>query len=273
MPVSPTDLTWRAAPLDLADLVVGFAERRDGPQIANAIELPLALPLVQFFLNGAYRMGDKPSPHTGLWGPSSRVRSARADGRLHVFVVILTLRGSAALAQSSVHSLAESVQPLALAPAWRDLPERLVASDGFTARIRLAEKWLRNQLAAKKSPAILSIADAIASHRVRGTVRELSKRMGLSPRALQKQFAREIGWTPKLLLRVARLQRVLRTLRPMSWSPSTGDAYLEFADEAHLAHDFRLLTGLSPSGFAHAKRTSGDKLLHTVLLGRPADAT
>lgn len=262
------DLKWHAAPRDLEGLVSGFAERRDAAKGGGARELPLASPLLQVFLSGEYRVDGLPVPGSGLWGPCSRTRHGEAERTLHVFVVILTLRGASALAAAPVRALVERTLDLAdLRPDWRDLPGMLTEAADFTARVRIMETRLRVALGAARTSPTLRLADAVAGHRMQGSVGALNDAAGLGVRGLQKRFEHEIGWSPKRLLRIARLQRVLRTLHPRSWSAPAGDALLEFTDEAHLARDFRQLTGLSPSAFVRAKRQSGDPLLHTVLSG------
>jgi AraC-like DNA-binding protein len=187
---------------------------------------------------------------------------------VHAFVVMLSLRGAAILARSPIRGIVEQVQPLPplLLPRWKHLPDAIAGARGFEARTQLAVRWLRDQLGAApvQTPQAYALADAIACHRLRGSVANLIEIAGLGERALQKQFSAEIGWTPKKLLGIARLQRVLRTLHPKPWSAATIDAWLEFSDQAHLSHDFKRLTGMSPSGFVRAKRASGDRLLHTV---------
>lgn len=266
----PPDMIWQPAPAGLSDMVIGFAERCDSAALPEARELPLAVPLAQFFLGADYRLdGDGAAPRAALWGPSSQTRRGIADGPMHVFVVMLSLKGAAALARAPVRGMVERVLPLAqfLLPRWRHVPEALTAAGSFAARVAIATAWLSDQVAASAvhAPPVYRLADGVARHRLRGEVGDLAALAGIGPRALQKQFAAEIGWTPKTLLRIARLQRVLRTLHPRSWNEAAGDAWLEFADEAHLSNEFKQLTGLSPSAFVKAKAARGDRLLHTIL--------
>jgi AraC-like DNA-binding protein len=70
--------------------------------------------------------------------------------------------------------------------------------------------------------------------------------LGLSPRQLRRRFEVEIGYPPKTLVRVLRLQRFLaaagggRTLADVAH-------LVGYTDHAHLTHDCRLLTGSTPS--------------------------
>ncbi len=263
-----TVLTWRASPDLLNGLVAGFAERRDGQMRGAAYELPLALPLLQFILSGEYEVAGAPAPVAGLWGPCSHVRPAQAHGPLHVFVVILTLRGARLLARTSLSALVERIVEIgAVRPEWGALRDRLADAADFQGRVQTMEAELRRVFAGTSASPTLALADEVANHRLRGSVATVSRLSGIGARALQKRFLTEIGWSPKRLMRVARLQRVLRMLHPLSWGAPMDDAFLEYTDEAHLARDFRALTGLSPAAYVREKRRSGDPLLHTILAG------
>jgi len=96
-----------------------------------------------------------------------------------------------------------------------------------------------------------------------GTVRagELARRVGWSPRYLQRRLQTETGLTPKAAARVTRFDRARRTLQhqaatPAGLSPAAAPAGFSLAslaaecgyyDQAHLAREFRELAGCPPS--------------------------
>jgi AraC-like DNA-binding protein len=104
-------------------------------------------------------------------------------------------------------------------------------------------------------------------HRLRKPVAEIARGCGISERTLHKRCVRLIGWPPKRLLRIARLQRLLRTLHPSPWLSfrEDEDARLEYADDSHLARDLMDLTGLTISAYRASKVASGDRLVHTLI--------
>ena len=76
-------------------------------------------------------------------------------------------------------------------------------------------------------------------------VGELAHELGLSERQLLRRFDDAVGYGPKVLARVLRLQRLL------ALPPGAGlaEAALEagYADQAHMSAEVRRLTGLTPA--------------------------
>jgi AraC-like DNA-binding protein len=93
---------------------------------------------------------------------------------------------------------------------------------------------------------------------------EISRELGFSERQLRRRVEHAVGYGPRTLARVVRLQRFLRAAE---CAPGASLARLAadagFADQAHLARDCRRLTGCSPSmllsagATAAGERTSG----------------
>jgi AraC-like DNA-binding protein len=83
-----------------------------------------------------------------------------------------------------------------------------------------------------------------------GTIGELARSVGLTPRTLQRRFRAEVGIDPTLLRRILRFRaafRLLERLPPGRWSrvaPRAG-----YFDQAHLIRDFRRFAGAAPSVF------------------------
>lgn len=87
------------------------------------------------------------------------------------------------------------------------------------------------------------------------TVSEVARHVGLSRRRLTQLFAEQIGMTPKRYCRLIRFRRVVREIAggaAVNWADvaSAGD----YCDQAHLAHEFRNFSGLSPSRYLEAER-------------------
>lgn len=265
------DLQFRRPPTDLAHAVIGFAQRRDRTAWEHGRELPIANPMLQFMLGGDYVVGGETMPRAALWGPMVRPAISRTCDPAEVFMVVLTASGAARLAQSDLASLmdrATALDALGGDRVWRDIPERIAEADNFDARIDIAVEHLRHLLTTSGPPRsrALAIANAILGHQLRGPVASAAAKAGLSVRGLHGVFAREIGCGPKRLMRIARLQRVLRALHPRPWSPEMPeDAFLEYVDQSHLDRDFLDLTQLSRSSYLAAKVQRGDRLVHTVV--------
>jgi AraC-like DNA-binding protein len=81
-------------------------------------------------------------------------------------------------------------------------------------------------------------------------VADVATRLGVSVRTVQRLASRYIGVTPSAMIRRRRLQDAAQRLRER---PGTGlatlAAELGYADQAHLANDFRTVLGFTPSAY------------------------
>ena len=88
-----------------------------------------------------------------------------------------------------------------------------------------------------------------------GTVADVSREIGWSRRWFSHAFSEQVGMTPKRYCRLMRFQNVVRQIasdEPVDWV----DVALAggFCDQAHLAHEFRAFSGLSPERYLRAER-------------------
>jgi AraC-like DNA-binding protein len=88
-------------------------------------------------------------------------------------------------------------------------------------------------------------AVALLDGDARATVGAVAARTALSERELQRRFVHDVGYAPKTLQRVLRLQRFLavRTVGDLA----SAAALAGYADQSHLSREARRLTGLTPS--------------------------
>lgn len=85
-----------------------------------------------------------------------------------------------------------------------------------------------------------------------GTVEEMSRTTGMSPRSLQRWFARHVGLPPRRYLRLLRFHKAFEQVPEQ---PSLADhaASQGYADQAHMARDFRAMAGVPAK---EARRTA-----------------
>ncbi len=88
-----------------------------------------------------------------------------------------------------------------------------------------------------------------------GTVADVSLEIGRSRRWFSQAFGEQVGMTPK---RYCRLMRFQTTVRQIASGQSVNWADIAqaggFSDQAHLVHEFRAFSGLSPERFRVAER-------------------
>lgn len=250
---------------------MGFGERRDPTPLADLRELPIPTPALQFMMGGDYYVADAtPAPRAALWGPVVRTISAFTDAPAEVFLVFLTGRGAVGLAKVALADLVgRRLETDALGRRQdRDMAERLSQASDFASRIKIASGWLRDRIESSHPPVtpVLALSDAIVSGGFRGTVSEAASMLGLTPRGLNKAFQREIGCSPKRMMRIARLQRVLGAIHPRPWAGRPlFDPRLEYHDQAHLDRDFVDLTGVSRCRYIENKVATQDRLMFTIV--------
>ena len=81
-------------------------------------------------------------------------------------------------------------------------------------------------------------------------VGDVCAHFGIGERSLQRLIRHRVGLTPKWLVRRRRIQDATWRLRTGATTVAAVAADLGYADEAHLHHDFRRVTGMTPGAFA-----------------------
>jgi transcriptional regulator GlxA family with amidase domain len=80
------------------------------------------------------------------------------------------------------------------------------------------------------------------------TVREIASDVGLSERQLFRRCVDEVGYGPKHLVRVLRLQRLLGLARRLPGVSLAGLAVAAgYTDQSHMSRECRALTGSTPA--------------------------
>ena len=87
------------------------------------------------------------------------------------------------------------------------------------------------------------------------TVMNVAREAGLSRRRFSQLFDEQVGMTPKRYCRLIRFRAVVQQIAA-GGSVDWADVALAggYYDQAHLAHEFREFSGMSPSGYLAAER-------------------
>jgi AraC-like DNA-binding protein len=155
--------------------------------------------------------------------------------------------------------------PLALVwgPQATQLVDRLRIETSARRRLAILEAALveisstRERRRLDAHPAVMYALQAFHNSPHIKRVADVSREIGWSRRWFCKTFGESVGMTPKRYCRLLRFQKVVRHVasgRRVDWADlatATG-----FADQAHLAHEFRAFSGLSPERFLVAERPS-----------------
>jgi AraC-like DNA-binding protein len=138
-----------------------------------------------------------------------------------------------------------------LADVWADdgrtLEERVqIAADPVAAL--LAELCARAPRLARPDPLVRAAVARL--HDPRARVEGLADELAVSARQLRRRFEASVGYGPKRLARVLRLERALCAARAGE-ELALAAAGAGYADQAHFGHDCRALAGVAPSALLH----------------------
>lgn len=187
-------------------------------------------------------------------GAGTRPVVIRMAGVVEHVGVRLRPGGIAALLGVPAGELQDRSVPLDLVwgGAAHELLERLAASPTAPARVALLETALLARLRRLPSraqphagvPAALRL---VRERRGRLRVAHLAAALGVGERRLGQLFHAHVGLPPKAALRLARFHAAVRLLQREPRRTLSDVAHAcGWADQAHLTHDVRALSGLTP---------------------------
>ena len=216
---------------------------------------------LEFFLEGQLRVVNvasgaiHASPRCVLVGPQTKRREdIILAGTLKVFHIGFTPTGFHslfAIPACLMCNLAESADAV-LGNSIDELEQQLSSAPQLRWG-NVAEQFLLRKLASSKAAESGNLAAGIArslSHRGSLPLSELARKSGRTTRQVERIFENQVGLSPKLFARVARLRSALELSARMivpDWSSIAIDA--GYFDQSHMIRDFRGLTGETPAGF------------------------
>ena len=166
----------------------------------------------------------------------------------------------ASLLDVPASALRDARVPLAL--LWGDAARRLedALRDAEPARMSaILESGVCAQRARTRAdPLVAALVRRLSDAGPHGRMSTLAAELGASERQLHRRCVAAVGYGPKLLSRILRLQTFRRLLPSAGHVPLAAlAAQLGYADQAHLSHDCLALFGSSPARLrAQAPRTS-----------------
>ncbi len=134
------------------------------------------------------------------------------------------------------------------------LQQQVLAPTDEAEAFAALETWMRDRIQTvdlEPTRAAVELVERVAASPDITTAAQLADHAGCSVRALQRLFRDHVGATPKWVIRRNRLQEAaLRIESGQAPTLATLAADLGYADQAHLARDFKSVVGKSPSEFA-----------------------
>ncbi|MGI5169896.1 helix-turn-helix domain-containing protein [Spirillospora sp. CA-253888] len=173
------------------------------------------------------------------------------QGLQHGLQLNVTWQGARTLLGLPAGELAGAVVDLAdlLGGRADELVERLAAAPTWRHRFRLLDATLSGLADGgdrEPSPEVVRAWERLTETAGNLPIGALAREVGWSRRHLNNRFRHEIGLSPKTAARVIRFECARRLLRAPSRPPlAEAAARCGYADQAHLARDFRALAGLT----------------------------
>jgi len=223
----------------------------DTPEVTTHI-LPVGrTELVIDFGDPFVRVGDAGEeriPTQIYLGQRTRPISVRGTGRTGLVIVSLypwaaSVFGPADELTDRVTTLSDLVSPA----RCRQLEDEAGTALTTAERARVVERFLLELLPLAAPDERL----VVALHRIRRargdlSIEALARSLDLSRRHLVRLFQRTVGVPPKAFARVSRFQNATSLRRSgQSWAAVAHTA--GYVDQAHLGHEIRRLTGLTPT--------------------------
>ena len=200
------------------------------------------------------------SPGSILSGLSTRYQVIDTDEQAFVAGVVFRPGGTVPFVAPPALELSDADVPLeALWGRQRDrlLREQLLSAPDPQSTLDVLEAALLDRRREKAAhPAVAYALSEFRAHPSLLRVRAVTDAIGLSPKRFIERFKADVGVTPKRYCRLLRFQRVVTNAHrrgPVDWA---GIALAcGYFDQAHLIHDFRAFSGLTPTAY-EARRTA-----------------
>jgi AraC-like DNA-binding protein len=212
-------------------------------------------------------------------GTMTRALVTTLDGRAELFGVRFRPGAAPLLIRQPASESTDA--SLDLRAVWGrstdEIADRIASAPSLSSRIALVERELSRRLAAADA------GNAVARHAIallvasRGELRvdELSSKVGLGARQLERSFDALVGVGPKTFARIVRFRAVVDAILGAASSPRWADlaARFGFYDQAHLIREFHSLAGLAPTALlreramSHSSNTANGAA--PILAGQP----
>ena len=139
------------------------------------------------------------------------------------------------------------------------LMDELLSACTLSAKFRMLERYLAGKIPSGllPHPAVEhAIQEFLKVPGVRA-IAAVQSETGFSHTRFNQIFREHVGLTPKLFCRIRRFQSVLRQIEsglPVNWADvAAGCGYF---DQAHLIHDFRAFSGITPVAYVQQQQSS-----------------
>jgi AraC-like DNA-binding protein len=207
-------------------------------------------------------------PRNMLLGQITEQFYIEPTGQVNSFSVRFYPYSFANLIDKSLYGFANTETPLSELfgiEKANQLSQDIIQAKSTKERINIFEKFLLEKLNDKSTidQIVKSTVDTMLSAKGSLSLNEILKDTASKRRQLERNFAKQIGISPKQLSKAIRLQATLKLLLSQSTESLTDIAYeSEYYDQAHFIKDFKEFTGVTPKEFLTDEKMALSSLLY-----------
>jgi AraC-like DNA-binding protein len=221
-----------------------------GHEVPNAKERVLPTGVVDLII----RLDSARTCDSGMFGPRTRSVVIKTTSRHELIGVHFRVGGAFPFLQFPVGDLQNA--GLSINDLWGEGDaQRLLCmlheAPTGERKFQILEQWLLHLAGDRlqKHPAVVFAMRAFWSGPF-GSAAELADKTGYSQRYFIELFRNEVGLTPKRFHRLCRFRKVIETVRCQTLVDWADIAFsLGYYDQAHLIHEFREFSGLTPEQY------------------------
>jgi len=150
--------------------------------------------------------------------------------------------------------LNDSCYDLNLLPIGAKSEKKLLLYKKIDQQIQCITDFLFEVFHAKKETLDFTIRQAIQliiDHKGKIPILQLSNKLNITARTLERRFSKEVGISPKQFSHIIQFQQSLEQLATKDFSKLTDIVYANgFADQSHFIRVFKAFTGKTPKRFS-----------------------
>ena len=198
-------------------------------------------------------VGASGSGPMGLSGPRSRSIVITTAQQRDLVGIHFKPGGGFAFVEPPAGELRDASVPLDV--LWgrdaHDLRERLLEARTADERFAIVDEALRTRLHAARHPAVRYAVAQLQT--ATNSIADVTARTGYSARRFIALFRDEVGLAPKLFQRVTRFAQTLQAIGDGEGDWTEIALACGYFDQAHFNHEFRDLSGLTPTAYAEGR--------------------
>ncbi|WP_323136865.1 helix-turn-helix domain-containing protein [Chryseobacterium fluminis] len=193
-------------------------------------------------------------PRCFVIGQLTRPLEIEPTGKTSIFSVRFHPHGFLPFASIPIKEMENTAIPLEklFGRDGKDIEEKIFNAHSVQERINLVEIFLLDRLASLETidHIVRSTVETILTGNGQLSIDELSSKIDINRRQMERKFYLAIGLRPKQLSKIIRLQAALKMLLTKESANLTSLAHAnDYYDQSHFIKDFRELVGITPKEF------------------------